>query len=129
MMVINFINLRLNSETVRKEALKDGTKVSRKRSPTIVCKEVTLLSSIFITAMREGVALSNPCNKLPKSVRAKIPARRKRNRYLTVDEETRLFEVGLRGRREHLRETIEMALYTGMRKGEVLRLRPEDINF
>jgi integrase len=129
MMVVGFINMRLKTETVRKEVVQDGTKVSRKRSPTTVRKEVTLLSSIFIAAIREGVALSNPCNKLPKSVRAKIPARRKRNRYLTVDEEKRLFGQGLMGRREHLREIVETALYTGMRKGEVLRLKPEHINF
>jgi integrase len=128
MMVVNFINARLKSETVRKEVLEDGTKVNRKRSPTTVRKEVSLLSSIFIAAIREGVALSSPCNKLPKSVRAKIPARCKRNRYLTVAEEKRLFEEGLIGRREHLREIVEMALYTGMRRGEVLRLKPEHIN-
>lgn len=129
MMVVDFINTRLKSETVRKEVLKDGTKVNRKRSPTTVRKEVTLLSSIFIAAMREGVALSNPCINLPKSVRAKIPARCKRNRYLTVDEESRLFAEGLTGRREHLSEIVETALYTGMRKGEVLRLQPKHINF
>lgn len=91
--------------------------------------EVTLLSSIFIAAIREGVALVNPCVNLPKSVRAKIPARRKRNRYLTVEEERRLFSEGLMGRRKHLREIVETALYTGMRRGEVLRLEPRHINF
>jgi integrase len=128
MMVVTFINARLKSETVRKEVLEDGTEINRKRSPTTVRKEVTLLSSIFIAAIREGVALNNPCNRLPKSVRAKIPARCKRNRYLTMDEEKRLFKEGLIGKREHLREIVETALYTGMRKGEVLRLKPEHIN-
>jgi integrase len=90
---------------------------------------VSLLSSIFIMAISERVASSNPCNELPKSVRAKIPARRKRNRDLTAAEEERLFGEGLTGRREHLRETVEVALYTGMRKGELLGLKPEHINF
>lgn len=129
MSVVNYIGARLKSETIRKEVLSDGTKVSRKRSPTTINKEVTLLSSIFIAAIRERVTTNNPCNELPKSVRAKIPARCKRNRYLTVDEEKRLFEEGLTGRREHLNEIAETALYTGMRKGEVLRLKPEHINF
>jgi integrase len=128
MMVVTFINARLKSETLRKEVLEDGTEINRKRSPTTVRKEVTLLSSIFIAAIREGVALNNPCNRLPKSVRAKIPARCKRNRYLTMDEEKRLFKEGLIGRREHLREIVETALYTGMRKGEVLKLKPDHIN-
>lgn len=128
MSVVGYINERLRSDTVRKEVLEDGTKVSRKRSPTTVNKEVTLLSSIFITAIRERVAHGNPCDELPKSVRSKIPARRKRNRVLSADEERRLFGEGLTGRREHLREPVEVALYTGMRRGEVLGLKPEHVN-
>ncbi|HEX8147796.1 MAG TPA: site-specific integrase [Pyrinomonadaceae bacterium] len=128
MSVVGYINERLRSDTVRKEVLEDGTKLSRKRSPTTVNKEVTLLSSIFIMAIRERVTHSNPCDELPKSVRSKIPARRKRNRVLSADEEHRLFGEGLTGRREHLREPVEVALYTGMRRGEVLGLKPEHVN-
>ena len=87
-----------------------------------------MLSSIFITAIRERVTHGNPCDELPKSVRSKIPARRKRNRVLSADEERRLFVEGLTGRREHLREPVEVALYTGMRRGEVLGLKPEHVN-
>lgn len=126
--VVSYINERLRSDTVRKEVLEDGAKLSRKRSPTTVNKEVTLLSSIFIMAIRERVTHSNPCDELPKSVRSKIPARRKRNRVLSADEERRLFGEGLTGRREHLREPVEVALYTGMRRGEVLGLKPEHVN-
>lgn len=79
MTVVWFTNQRLNSDTIRKRVLEDGTAVNRKRSPTTVNKEVTLLSSIFRMAIREKVVTSNPCDELPKSVRAKIPARRKRN--------------------------------------------------
>lgn len=128
MSVVGYINERLRSDTVRKEVLKDGTKVSRRRSPTTVNKEVTLLSSIFIMAIRERVTNANPCDELTKSVRSKIPARRKRNRVLSADEERRLFSEGLTGRREHLREPVEVALYTGMRRGEVLGLKPEHVN-
>jgi integrase len=129
MMVVKFINQRLCSETVRKEALENGTVVNSKRSPTTVNKEVTLLSSIFRLAIRERVATANACDELPKSVRAKIPARRRRNRRLSPVEENALFNVGLMGRRKHLRSLTEAALCTGMRKGELFRLRPEDLNF
>jgi integrase len=129
MMVVKFINQRLSSETVRKEALEDGTLVNSKRSPTTVNKEVTLLSSIFRLAIRERVSTANACDELPKSVRAKIPARRRRNRRLSPVEENALFNVGLVGRRKHLRFVTEVALCTGMRKGELFRLRPEDLNF
>lgn len=74
MTVVRFINDRLESETVRRRVMEEGTAVNCKRSPTTVNKEVTLLSSIFRMAIREKVTTSNPCDELPKSVRAKIPA-------------------------------------------------------
>jgi integrase len=75
------------------------------------------------------VVSTNACDELPKSVRAKIPARRRRNRRLSPVEEIALFNSGLVGRRKHLRSITEVALCTGMRKGELFRLRPEDLNF
>lgn len=128
MAVVGFIKKRLSSTTVRKEVSADGKKVNKERSPTTVNKEVTLLSSIFLMAIRERIATRNPCNELPKSVRAKIPARHKRGRRLSAAEEQRLFGVGLQGRRGHLYDIAEVALLTGMRKGEVLRLEPKHIN-
>jgi integrase len=129
MMVVKFINQRSSSETVKKQTLGDGTVVNCKRSPTTVNKAVTLLSSIFRMALREKVATANPCGELPKSVRGKIPARRKRNRRLSREEEKALFGVGLVGRRVHLRPVSEVALSTGMRKGELFSLKVEDLNF
>jgi len=99
MTVVRFISQRLDSETVRKRVLENGTAVNCKRSPTTVNKEVTLLSSIFRMAIREKVATSNPCDELPKSVRGKIPARRKRSRRLSSEEEQALFGAGFVGRR------------------------------
>jgi integrase len=80
-------------------------------------------------AIKEKVASANPCEELPKSVRAKIPARRKRNRRLSLEEEKALFNIGLVGRREYLRSIAKVALFTGMRKGELLRLKLDDVNF
>jgi len=129
MAVVRFIDKRLESKTVRKEVLPDGTKANKKRSPTTVNKEVTLLSSIFHMAIGEGVTTKNLCNNLPKSARARIPARRKRSRRLSPEEVKRLFGVGLQGRRGHFYEIAEVALLTRMRKGELLSLEPEHINF
>jgi hypothetical protein len=117
MAVVRFIDRRLESKTVRKEVVRNGKKVNKDRSPTTVNKEVTLLSSIFRMAIGEEVTTKNPCANLPKSTRARIPARRKRNRRLSPDEERRLFDVGLQGRRGHLYDIAEVALLTGMRKG------------
>lgn len=130
MLVEKYIRDRLNTQTVRVESvLDDGMKIYRRRSPTTVHKEIVLLSAIFNMAMQERVATENPCNFIRKAVRKKIPARIKRERYLTLEEEQRLFSEGLTGRREHLREITLLALLTGMRRGELLRLKWEHINF
>jgi integrase len=129
MMITSFINERLRSMTLRKEVLSNGIVMNKKRSPTTVNKEVVLLSSIFRMAIREKVIASNPCNELPKAIRKKIPARRRRNRRLLEEEEQKLFGVGLQGRRGHLYVITEIALLTGMRKGELFRLEPQHINF
>ena len=51
-----------------------------------------------------------------------------RERYLTNEEETRLFAV-LVGRRAHIRPIVVVALQTGMRQGEILGLRWEHVDF
>jgi len=45
-----------------------------------------------------------------------------------VEEEPRLVEQ-LKDRREHILPAVRLALWTGMRRGEILRLRREDPNF
>lgn len=127
MLVEKYVNDRLNSTTVRKLVLADGAKIDKGRSPTTVHKEVVLLSSIFNMAKQERLVTENPCDFIRKSVRKKIPARVKRNRYLTPEEEKKLL-VGLVGRREHIVPAVRLALLTGMRRGEILSLRWEHVN-
>ena len=117
MLVVSYINLRLKSETKR------GTT----RSPVTVHHEVRLLSSVFNMAIREGAAAANPCVAIPKSVKKKIPARNKRDRFLSDDEEVLLFSQ-LKGRRSHLVPIVRLALETGLRKGELCRLELDHVN-
>jgi len=84
--VEKFILGRLDSDSRRKS----------KRSPVSVHKEFSLLSSIFNMAMREEVAACNPCLKISKKVREKIPARNKRDRFMSLEEEDKLFNFGTR---------------------------------
>ena len=51
-----------------------------------------------------------------------------RERFITSDEEKRLF-AQLTGRRDHIHSVVTIALNTGMRRGEILRLRWEHVNF
>ena len=55
---------------------------------------------------------------------------RRRNRHNSrwVSEEKKLFESGLVGRREHLRPLVRLASWTGMRRGELLRLEINHVN-
>jgi integrase len=117
MLVVSFINDRLKSKTKR------GTV----RHPVTVHHEVQLLSSIFNMAVKEGAATVNPCLLIPKSVKKKIPARNKRDRFLTAEEETRLFNQ-LKGRRSHLAPIVRFALDTGLRRSELCRLEVSHVN-
>jgi integrase len=117
MLVVGYINQRLESITKRNTS----------RSPVTIHKEVRLLSSIFKMAIAEGVASVNPCLSIPWSVKKKLPARNKRDRFLTEDEEKLLF-AQLVGRRSHLAPIVRFDLETGLRRGELLRLEVEHVN-
>jgi len=117
MLLAQYANIRLKAFSKRK-ALFD---------PTTIYKEVALASSIFNMAIREGVAQSNPCRSIPIAIKKKLPARNKRDRFLTDDEETRLF-AQFAGRRCHLFLIVRFVLETGLRKGEFCRLEVEHVN-
>ena len=51
-----------------------------------------------------------------------------RRRYLTVEEEERLMK-DLSGRRAHLRPIVQLAIQTGMRRGELLSLKWANVDF
>jgi integrase len=117
MLVVGYINQRLASTSKRK----------KQRSPVTVYREVRLLSSIFIMAIQEGAAAVNPCTSIPKSVKKKLPARNRRDRFLTIEEEPLLF-ARLSGRRSHLAPIVRFALETGLRRGELCRLEVGHVN-
>ncbi|HEV2860762.1 MAG TPA: site-specific integrase [Pyrinomonadaceae bacterium] len=127
MMIEGFIKERLQSRTVRKETVGEK-RVNKTRSPTTVRKEVALLAQIFNHARQERLVNSNPCDEIGKAVKKKIPALVRRNRFLTVEEEPKLMEQ-LKDRREHLLPAVRLALWSGMRRGEILRLKRVDPNF
>jgi integrase len=52
----------------------------------------------------------------------------RRTRYLTMEEEEALLNQ-LTGPRAHLRPIVLLAIYTGMRKGEIFNLQWSDIDF
>src|SRR5215467_1227472 len=92
------------------------------RKPATVNRYRTLLSLVFSLAVRNGKLVSNP---------VRLVKRRKENnervRFLELEEET-----SLRGKirecyPEHESE-FDLALHTGMRRGEQYRLRWQDVD-
>lgn len=95
-------------------------KMKRMLSPATVNRELACLKTMFNKAMEWGMGETNPAAKIrllrePKG----------RLRYLTEGEAERLVECCA----EHLRPMVVTALNTGMRSGEILKLRWEEVDF
>ena len=90
------------------------------RAVATVNHYLKFLKAVFNRAIRLGHLAHNPVRavKLYRENNA-------RNRCLTPEEETRL----LAALPEQLRPFVTMALHTGMRRGELLALRWEDVDF
>lgn len=110
-------------EQFKQQRLKTKTLHKRDRSPATVNRELQVLSKVFSMAYDNGLVETNPMRRVHKLREA--PAR---ERYLTDEEEKRLFAV-LIGRRAHLRPIVVVALQTGMRQGEILGLKWEHVDF
>jgi integrase len=108
--------LRLKTKTVRK----------KQRSIASVNREMSMLRRMFGVAEREGWIIKNPFSMGEPLI---TPAdERKRERIITKEEEERLL-AACTGRRIHLQPIIICALDTGMRRGEIIKLRWSDIDF
>jgi integrase len=113
MLIGKYKQLRLKTTTLHK----------RERSPATVNRELQVLSKVFSMAYDNGLVETNQMRRVHKLREA--PAR---ERYLTDDEEKRLFEI-LVGRRAHIRPIVVVALQTGMRQGEILGMTWENVDF
>ena len=100
------------------------TRLGKKRSPATVNRYLAALSHVFTIAEKEwGWIESNPVRKVRKS---KEP--RGRVRFLTDEERERLLDACKESRNRHLYPIVVLALSTGMRLGEIVGLRWNDIN-
>lgn len=88
-------------------------------SNATINRYVCVLSKSFNLAINDGYILINPCKSLKKLKEDnEIP------RYLTLEEEVNLFKELA----EHLKPIVICALQTGLRRGNILNLRWEQIN-
>jgi integrase len=92
------------------------------KAPATVNRELSVLSKIFTLAVRHEEADFNPCQNVER-----FALDNQRVRYLTDDEEDRLFDA--MGDNELLKSVVTVALHTGMRRGEIFGLKWFDVDF
>jgi integrase len=110
-------------EKFKKERRESITKLGEKRSPATVNRELEILSSIFSLAITAKVTGSNPSREVQK-----LSDNNRRKRYLLDEEEPHLL-AQCKDERAHLYRMIIVAIGTGMRKGDQLRLLWEKVDF
>jgi integrase len=116
-------NVRHCSQNKCKKKTKGGYKTTtRPRSAAVVNRELCLLSAIFRVAIKKKQASKNPCHEA-ELVKGEKP----RKRFLYSEEEERLMSV-LVGTLAHLKDLVRLAIYTGLRQGELLKLAVDDVD-
>lgn len=109
-------------EKFKRVRLESETRYERKRSPATVNRELAVLSAVLTLAVDDELIPSNPCRKVRP-----LRMDNQRSRYLTHDEEERLM-AALEGQ-EWLKNVVTMAVHTGMRRGEIFKLKWFDVDF
>lgn len=93
--------------------------------PTTVRRELGILRSVLETARKEWAA---PMRENPVALVAIPAAKDARERRLKRGEEQRLFDAIDKGRNQFVRPVVALALATGLRRGELLRLTWADVD-
>lgn len=110
-------------EDFKVKRMKSITRYGRTRRPASVNRELAILSGIFRMAVDYEEIVQNPCRKV-----SSLPENNQRTRHLSFDEEDGLF-AAMGGDREYLRTLVTVAIYSGPRRGELLRLRWSNVDF
>src|ERR1044072_2475163 len=95
----------------------------RPRTPASVNRDLACLSKILSMAYDNELIDSNPIRRVRM-----LKESASRERFITAEEEKKLF-AQLTGRRDHIRSVVTIALTTRMRRGEILVLQVEHVNF
>ena len=98
------------------------TRSGGKRSPTTINRELSVLSKALTIAVKANVIRRNPCREVER-----FKADNARSRFLYEEEESRLYEV--LGDHQMVKDVVTMALNTGMRQGEIFKLKWFDVDF
>lgn len=114
--IAKYRTIRLNTKTIR----------GQQRSISSVNRELELIRRMLNIAVHQSWIIRNPFSQGDALINKADES--KRERILTREEEERLLAACTR-RREHIRPIIICALDTGMRHGEILKLKWADVDF
>lgn len=87
------------------------------KSPTAARQEVVLLHHVFVKAIRWGAATKNPASGIEK------PKSKLRDRYVTDEE----FDAVRQLASPRLKVAMDLALLTGLRKGDLIKLTRDNL--
>ncbi|MBX7223715.1 MAG: site-specific integrase [Blastocatellia bacterium] len=110
-------------EQFKRKRTESPTRNGNRRAAATINRELACLSKILSLAIDHNLLTVNPCKRV-KRVGGEVA----RNRYLSLDEETRLL-AACTGRIAHLRDLVVLAIQTGMRRGEILGLQWAHVDF
>jgi integrase len=111
--------------TLRDTLLSQTTVRGTKRSPSTTNRYLAALSRAFTICIREyGWLKDNPVLLITRPAEP-----RGRDRYLTLDEISRLLDACRYSKSPYLYPIVAFALATGARRGEILNLHWSDIDF
>lgn len=105
------------------EQFKVNLKIDRNSSNATINKYLNILSKMFNLAISEKLIKENPINSIKK-----LQENNYKIRYLTKVEEQKLFNA-INELCPHIKNIVICALQTGMRKGEILNLKWNNIDF
>lgn len=113
-------------EIYRTSRLSHSTRRGGKRTIATVNRELTVLRAMLNFALQNDWIIQNPFNKSKGVI--STAAEVERDRVLSFAEEQRLL-AACTGRRAHLKPLLTCALDTAMRRGEIFKMRWQDVDF
>lgn len=114
---------RFSVENFKLTLAKTKTVYGNLYKPNTVNLALAYLSIIMNLAMEYGFIRENPVSKVKR-----LPVEEKRPRHLSAEEEEALLLVADQ-HRDFLKPLVQMAIWTGFRRGELLGLQPQHIDF